>query len=269
MREDVRFFHSTSSKQPFFLDMSGISYCDGSYLIERRDQNVYVFEYIIKGTGTIIQDGKEYTASMGDIYLIHRNTTHKYFSSASDPWNKVFFNVRGELVDSLIKSYKMQDRVVVSGVDAYELFMDAYNLTYSDISLDKIISETAIFIHKIIQKMYESIKNESHHSDEALTLREYLDKRINKNVTIEELSNSIYRSKDYTIKLFKKEFNTTPYAYLTEKKLDAAGYMLLNSQSSIKQVAFNLGFEDQHYFSNVFKKKYKMSPKQYREKNKM
>lgn len=268
MREDLRFFHNVDADKPFFIMLAGISYCDGSYDIERRNDNMYVLEYIIKGRGTVIEDGNEYTAGEGDVYLIHKGSHHRYFSSADDPWTKVFFNVYGELVENLINAYRLQTRVVYQNTGAKELFTRAYKTINSDLSTDEITAECAVYIHRIFQKLYESAKGDLNHSVEALALREYIDRRIDRGVSIEELSSSIYRSKDYTIKLFKKEFGVTPYMYMTDKKLEAARYMLLNSQASVKQIAFNIGFDDQHYFSNVFKKKFGMSPKSYREANK-
>ena len=78
--EDVRFFPTTGTNDPFALMLTGISYCDGTYQIERSGKDVIVLEYIVKGTGTVIVNGKTYTASRGDIYIINKGTTHRYFS---------------------------------------------------------------------------------------------------------------------------------------------------------------------------------------------
>lgn len=39
---------------PFWIESSGISYCVGSYKICREDSDIYLFEYVIDGTGSII-----------------------------------------------------------------------------------------------------------------------------------------------------------------------------------------------------------------------
>lgn len=269
MREENRYFHNSNLESPFALELVGISYCDGNYNIRREDKNLYVLEYIIKGTGEIIHNGKKFTACAGDVYLIHKNSTHQYYSSADDPWEKIFINMHGELIDALVKAYSLQDKVVISGVDAYDLFKEAYSIAFSDKPIEDIKKEIAIVVHKILQRVYETVKEESIHSDEAVMLKEFLDRSIYKRVTVEDISSSIFRSKDYTIKLFKKEFGTTPYNYLLDKKMEAARYLLVNSKTTIKEIAYSIGFEDQHYFSNVFKKKYLMSPKQYRNHEKI
>lgn len=70
MKEDLYPFLPTRDNPTFFAELIGISYCDGTYLIQRKNSRLYVLEYVIAGTGTIIIDGKQYTASAGDIYLL-------------------------------------------------------------------------------------------------------------------------------------------------------------------------------------------------------
>ncbi|MDF2567344.1 MAG: hypothetical protein K0R90_800 [Oscillospiraceae bacterium] len=265
LREEIKCFLHHDIDEPFFVEMTGISYCDGSYCIERKKSDLYVFEYILKGTGKIIVGSKEYTASEGDIYIIHKDSNHKYFSDDKNPWTKVFFNVKGELVTNLLRAYELENRVVIENCNLCSLFMDFYHISKSENDIDKIKKLCALKLHEIIQEIYENNKTAPEIPSEALALKQYLDNNVEKTITIEELSSIIYRSKDYTIKLFKKEFGQTPYTYLIHKKMEVAKYLLKSTTLSIKQIAFNLDYDDQHYFSNIFKKVIGVSPKKYRE----
>ena len=64
--------------------------------------------------------------------------------------------------------------------------------------------------------------------------------------------------------LFKKEMQVDFSDYLTEKRITQAKFLLKNSNTSIVDIAGNLGFQSQSYFSNVFKKYTGKTPKQYR-----
>jgi AraC-like DNA-binding protein len=101
-------------------------------------------------------------------------------------------------------------------------------------------------------------------SEEALRLKGLLDSRVNENITTEEMAAALFRSKDYVIKLFRREFGETPHAYFLRQKMTMAGGLLAGTKLSVKQVAAALGYEDQHYFSNVFKKATGLSPLAYR-----
>ena len=49
-----------------------------------------------------------------------------------------------------------------------------------------------------------------------------------------------------------------------DNKISYAATVLRNSESPIKEIAYDFGFEDENYFSRVFKQKYGVSPRKYR-----
>ena len=68
-------------------------------------------------------------------------------------------------------------------------------------------------------------------------------------------------------KLFKSEMQMTPNTYLNDLRLSYAKKLLENSSphyEKVSYVALRSGFYDQHYFSRIFKKKYGITPMQYR-----
>ncbi|HTV42581.1 MAG TPA: helix-turn-helix transcriptional regulator [Candidatus Sulfotelmatobacter sp.] len=62
----------------------------------------------------------------------------------------------------------------------------------------------------------------------------------------------------------RKILNTTPQRWLDEQRLTQATAML-KSQELVKTVAFDLGFKTVAHFSNRFKARYGVCPKEYRE----
>ena len=63
---------------------------------------------------------------------------------------------------------------------------------------------------------------------------------------------------------FKKEFDTSPAKYIKTRRLEHAASLLLCSDHSISDVAFESGFQDITTFSASFNEKFKLSPKKYR-----
>ena len=63
----------------------------------------------------------------------------------------------------------------------------------------------------------------------------------------------------------KKYYNKTVSALITEKLILKAKWKLLHTNIPIKQLAQELGFNDEYYFSRFFKKHIGLSPKQFRE----
>ena len=56
----------------------------------------------------------------------------------------------------------------------------------------------------------------------------------------------------------------SPINYLTDRRLEACKELLVSSNLSVAQVATSVGFSSQSYFSQIFRKKTGMTPRQYR-----
>ena len=79
----------------------------------------------------------------------------------------------------------------------------------------------------------------------------------NPSFSLRELIDTMPMSATYFMKQFKKDTGYTPSQYLTVKRIDYAKSLLVNVEISgllIKDVAKMAGFNDQCYFSRVFKK---------------
>lgn len=66
---------------------------------------------------------------------------------------------------------------------------------------------------------------------------------------------------------FRKQFHTTPRAYLTNVRLDAACRLLVTTELPISDISIRTGFYDQSHFSNQFVRRRGLPPSQYRVKH--
>ena len=99
-------------------------------------------------------------------------------------------------------------------------------------------------------------------------------KKINeiKNMLLDNLTNppSIkdicekYSISEYLLKDgFKKLYNNTVYGFVLDKKLEIAKARLEEGQLKVKDIAFEIGYENPSHFISAFKKKYGITPKQF------
>lgn len=101
-------------------------------------------------------------------------------------------------------------------------------------------------------------------SSEVYSCMNYIRGHINEPINIEDVANQIHRSSSYTMKRFKDELGINMGAYITRCKLEEAKSLLTYSDKSLAEIADYLCFSSQSYFQNVFKKKYNVTPMQYR-----
>ncbi|MCI9632702.1 AraC family transcriptional regulator [Schaedlerella arabinosiphila] len=266
MKEDIRYFLRDEGA-PFEIIISGRSWCDGSYRIFRECSEFWVIEYISSGMGSIEINGKVYYPQKGDVYLLPSGSRHCYYSDAKEPWIKTFVNFRGAVADGLASAYHLKGIVLFPGVEqaVAERFFQIYAMMQNRNLEDAyVIFKTEILIHEIFHILGQKIKSSIGISDEMKKIKDYLETHVSVSVTIDELSALIYRSPDYLIRHFREEFGMTPYKYFIEKKMEAAKTMLRDTSLSVKEIGELVGYEDAHYFSNVFRKESGIPPLQYR-----
>lgn len=83
-------------------------------------------------------------------------------------------------------------------------------------------------------------------------------------ISLEEVSRSAGVSPFYLSKLFKEELGETFVNYVSNLRLEKAKKLLTETDLSIKEISAEIGYNDQNYFSRLFKNKFGASPKDFR-----
>lgn len=268
-REDIVYLGNEDDK-PFAVEITGISYCDSNYHIDRENSPVSVIEYIVSGRGTLVINGETYYPEAGDVYFLPAGSNHGYESSKDEPWVKVFANLKGNLATELMSAYGIGGKYLFKNVPAEELFRKFYDTALSEgiAGGDRLIEKLSLIFHEIVIFLANCQSKREEKSDITF-VKEYIDRHIYDKISIDDAARSIYRSKDYVIKGFSAAYGKTPYEYAISRKLEVARNMLAFTRLSISEISERLGFSDQHYFSNLFRKRCGTTPSAYRKSGRL
>ena len=96
---------------------------------------------------------------------------------------------------------------------------------------------------------------------------DYIEENFHKEISLDELAGELGISSYYFSKLFKEEKGETFINFISDKRLEKARQLLAETDLSIKEITAEVGYNDQNYFSRIFKTKYGLSPKEYRKIN--
>ena len=243
--------------------------------------------YIKKGTVTITVDFKPYTVHAGTIALILPGQLHgiEQHEQESAEYENIIFHpnlliskktdasgadylfplLSGKLsVPLLYTPDSPCYQEIASCVDAndeinrtnppgYELFIKSqlYMLFFILISRCE-LEEPPKKDHKSLEKMKLILKYIENH---------YMDK-----IAIADISREVGLSQSHFMKYFKNTMGTSFIDYLNEYRLTMASRLLISSDSSILDIASEVGFENLSYFNRIFKKRYEMTPREYRKR---
>lgn len=93
---------------------------------------------------------------------------------------------------------------------------------------------------------------------------EYIDQHYSERINIKDLANLTRWEVTHFSRLFKKYLSFTPHQYILNIKIEHAIQLLVHTDESLQDIAFNLGFGAYSNFFNAFKKNTKMTPEKYR-----
>lgn len=96
---------------------------------------------------------------------------------------------------------------------------------------------------------------------------EFIAMHLSSDISLEDAAKAAGVSPFYLSKLFKEEMNETFINYVTEKKMEKAKNLLKESDLSIKEITAACGYNDQNYFSKIFKNRYDISPSEFKRMN--
>jgi AraC-like DNA-binding protein len=94
--------------------------------------------------------------------------------------------------------------------------------------------------------------------------REFMDDCFAQPLDLEAISREACFSSFHFLRLFKEKFNTTPYQYLTRRRIERAKELLVSSGLSVTDICFEVGFESLGSFSSLFRKHVGQAPIKYR-----
>lgn len=95
----------------------------------------------------------------------------------------------------------------------------------------------------------------------------YIDENLAEPLSLEAIADVTGYSLSHFKSKFRSEVGQTPAAYITTGKIERAKEALEHSDSSITDIAYNLGWSSSNYFCAVFKKLTGISPLQYRKQS--
>lgn len=243
--------------------------------------------YIKKGCGIITVDFTPYTVSAGTIALIIPGQLHsiEQYEQESMEYENIIFHpgiliskktdtsntdfiaplLSGNLSVPLLYTpdfpyYKeiaacidANDEISRTNPPGYQLYIKSQLFMLLFILANKCrLNEPVKKDYKSLEKMKLILKYVENH---------YMDK-----ITIEDMANEVGLSQSHFMKYFKNTMGTSFIDYLNEYRLTMASRLLVSSESSILDIAAEVGYENLSYFNRTFKKRFEMTPREYRKK---
>ena len=250
---------------PFYASRVGRTFPDKDYYIKRARYSSFILEYVVSGKGFLEIDGNRYELSAGDVYLISPGKPHAYGAERNDPFEKIWINFSSDMFMTVLSEFLLIGRYVFKDKSHLKGSFENLIATASDTENSNFIqTELCKAVFSIFAELSKSAAPEiSAGGDFEQRARRILSGAYS-DVKIKNLAEKLCVSQAQLIKRFKAAYGVTPYQFLLTKKIDAAKELLLTTNLTVKEISLRLFFQNEHYFSNIFKQKLGLSPTEFR-----
>ena len=158
-----------------------------------------------------------------------------------------------------------KDRIFVA--DRFNSYLDAFNRATKIYASSGICYMT--LLRATVQEIICNIIRDTHskplstENNPAASAKYYIDEYFDRKITAEDISSAANCSASHLRKLFREAYGCSPGYYLNFVRIERAKELLSLNMLKIDDIAVACGFQNVHYFSNVFKKMTGTSPSKY------
>jgi len=223
----------------------------------------------------ITGQARVFEVKKGEGFLISPQSINTYVADKENPWSYMWIEFAGLKALSYLQDIGLSRKNPIFYPKDYSSIDDIikplkYIVEHPNAPDQALIGHLYLFLNTLLE-------NSTHHrrreggSLQEFYVREainYIERNYNKEISVEDIANWCNLNKNYFGKIFKKSMNTTPQDFLIQYRLSKACEMLKFKDLSIKKISEAAGYSNQFYFSRVFKKINKMSPREWRNLNK-
>lgn len=247
---------------PFYIDMVGVDKCSPRYRIQRESSPLSVVGFVLQGAGRIEQGRQACMAREGSLFIVQSGESHVYYPVGE--WEFCWANIKGDFWRQTLQRYGLGERIVFLdcplGQEFYRLIEEAAGdgMSISDVQLS-----VQSFLMKLALQLYmeENLREEN---TLAARVKAEFARCSHTEQTQEEVCRRIGISVRHAQRLFRQVYGVSLHDFVAERKRAQARALLLHTDRSIRQIAGNVGFENEKYFSTFFRQGEGMSPTQYR-----
>ncbi|MFE5324037.1 AraC family transcriptional regulator [Paenibacillus sp. NPDC056579] len=255
---------------PFYVESIGImSHQENIY----RNEGYPYFHWLqtIDGEGEFTFGNERFLLPTNQGILLIPHIPH-YYEARTPVWTTMYITFGGDQIQSILTSlglhlsslYKWEEQSPLATI--LERILDKIKIDSDFSELDCSIE---LYQFLICLKKYGQTNNQTSLSrlySRLKPLLNWLDEVCrDENITLDTMAQRVHMSPQHLNKLFRSTFGISPYSYLIRLRIQKSKEALVaQRQTSIKEIAKDVGFLDVSHFTATFRKTVGMTPDQFR-----
>lgn len=249
---------------PLVIKNVGYQHCTPGYRWGPGMRDHYLIHYVVSGHGVYTVCGKTYRVCPNQVFLAVPNTVVSYTADEGEPWEYYWLGFSGPDAAALA-AQAGADVCPVMSIDFGSKFQHYITAIY-EARGQAAWNRTQMlgYAYLLLGKLIEGKTETPSASDMVERAAEFVENNYADQITVDDIAASVNASRSWLYRSFVSRFGKSPNAYLRDKRIDYAKYLLTNTRLRVTEIACSVGYLDPLYFSKVFSRTTGRSPTEYR-----
>lgn len=257
-----------------YLSYCGIEHCHPNNRFGPFTRTEYVIHIITEGFGFYQVDNETYSLEKNQGFLIYPGVSTIYGTGKENPWSYIWVGFNGIKAYECISNAGFTKKKPFNTFQQIDILQDCVNqmLEYHQLTYSNELkrgSQLMRFMATLIDDNQTANSNHITYDYSGAIYVEhainYLSKNYSKKIKINDLAKYIGINRSYLTNSFKKAINMSPQEFLVNLRMEKAVSLLQKTTLPINTISNQIGYDDPLAFSKIFKQKYGLSPKAFRE----
>lgn len=268
-----------------FVDLGLYQYgweqCEPLHSYGPSARNHYLFHYVISGTGVLMSNDSggnthTYQIKSGQGFIIFPKQINTYSADKEHPWEYTWLEFDGLRVKEALELSGLTMDSPVYRSNSRDLSRELMNemlyiAHHSDQSPFHLIGHLYLFLDYLTRssssrKVLQGGKLKDFYIREALS---FVEQNFQNDISIEDIAAFCNLNRSYFGKIFRDSVGKSPQEFLISYRMTKAAELLKLTQFPIRDISNAVGYPSQLHFSRAFKKVYGISPREWRDFNKI
>jgi AraC-like DNA-binding protein len=224
--------------------------------------------FTVSGEGCLDMDGRIYHLAAGTAAVVPHRTPMKYGTGEAGEWEFYWINMHGPAVIPAAENMA-EDKTAVFRPSCMPACVQIVRelIGLEDPRKYRFEMEVSRRIARLFELLLaDRFFSDQERAEESLSDRAaaYLEAHYGEKILLDDLSRTLYVSRNQLIRVFQKEMGYTPYEYLKRYRLLKACELLQITDLPVNQIGQRTGFLNSSNFSSQFHRQYGMTPQDYR-----
>lgn len=220
---------------------------------------------VVEGSILYTFQDKEHLVTPGKILVIPPNGSYFFRTGPTGKYEKIVLEFMGKNLLPIAESLHL-NRYLILEPDDMKSWVAAIR-TIGDMIQNRSLTDLPVLLGKsfeFLTRLSFMIPREKDHSGILAQTQMYLESNLDKKITMRDTANEFGISTATLLRLFRDKLSVSPMRYRIECKVARARYLLSHTSLSVKEIAFELGYCNQFYFSREFRRITGVSPSKLR-----